>query len=109
MDRVERVDRSTDPHAKLWDNDESDKRQDFADWQGQSEQRCAECGNSGRIGRKIKPRDAPARMALLGKLIATDSSTPVMLERDCVHQDGGPYRMLTMSLDAQLQLAMAQR
>ena len=41
-------------------------------------------------------------------LITTDSVRPIMLEGDCVHQDGGPYRMLTMSLDAQLQLAMAQ-
>ena len=57
-------------------------------------------------------------MALLGDLIGpdydrqceqhTDSVRPIMLEGDCVHQDGGPYRMLTMSLDAQLQLAMAQ-
>jgi hypothetical protein len=47
-------------------------------------------------------------MALLGDLITTDSVRPIMLERDCVHQDGGPYRMLTMSLDDQLQLAMAQ-
>ena len=45
---------------------------------------------------------APARMALLGDLIDTDSSTPIMLERDCVHRDGGPHWMLTVSLDAQL-------
>ena len=44
-------------------------------------------------------------MAILGELIATDSSTPVMLERDCLHWDSGPYWMLTMSLNAQLQLA----
>ena len=41
-------------------------------------------------------------MTLLGDLVATDSSTPIMLERDCVHRDGGPHRMLTVSLDAQL-------
>ena len=28
--------------------------------------------------------------------------------RDYVHHDGGPYRMLTTSLDAQLQLAVTQ-
>ena len=82
--------------------------QDFEAWQGQDAQRCEECGKGGRVGKKMKPRDAPARMALLGDLIAADSSTPVMLERDCVHQDGGPHRMLTVSLVAQLQLAMAQ-
>ena len=82
--------------------------QDFADRQGQDAQRCAESGKGGRVGKKMKPRDAPSRMALLGELIATYSSTPIMLERDCVHQDGGPYRMLTVSLVAQLQIAMAQ-
>ena len=80
--------------------------QDFEAWQGQVAQRCEECGKGGRVGKKMKPRDAPARMALLGNLIAADSSTPVMLERDCVHQDGSPHRMLTVSLVAQLQLAM---
>ena len=65
-------------------------------------QRCEECGREGRVGKKVKPRDAPARMTLLGDLVATDSSTPIMLERDCVHQDGGPHRMLTVSLVAQL-------
>ena len=82
--------------------------QDFEAWHGQEDaQTCAVCGRGGRVGRQMKPRDASARMALLGELIATDSSTPIMLERDCVHRDGGPYRMLTVSLDAQLHIAMS--
>ena len=94
--------------TELWTSAENEKMQDFEAWQGQDAQRCEECGKGGPVGKKMKPRDAPARMALLGELIATDSSTPIMLERDCVHQDGGPYRMLTVSLAAQLQIAMAQ-
>ena len=94
--------------TELWAAVEKDKREHFANWQGQDTQICGACGKCGQVGRKMKLRDAPARMALLGHLIAKDSAKPIMLERDCVHQDGGPYRMLTMSLDAQLQLAMAQ-
>ena len=47
-------------------------------------------------------------MALLGDLITTGAVKPMMLERDCVHHDWGPYQMLTVSLDAQLQLAKAR-
>jgi hypothetical protein len=61
--------------TELWATAESDKRQDFADWQGQDARMCAACGKCGRVGRKMKPRDAPARMALLGDLIATLRST----------------------------------
>ena len=72
--------------TELWTSAENEKMEDFEAWKGQD-----------------------ARMPLLGELIATDSSTPIMLERDCVHQDGGPYRMLTVSLVAgQLQIAMEQ-
>ena len=42
-------------------------------------------------------------MALLGGLNTTDTTKPILLERDYDH-DGGPYRTLTMSLDAPLQL-----
>ena len=88
--------------TEQWTSAENEKTQDFESWQGQDAQRCEECGRGGRVGKKMKPRAAPARMALLGDLIDTDSSTPIMLERDCVHRDGGPHRMLTVSLDAQL-------
>ena len=52
--------------TKLWTTAKSDKRQDFADWHGQGAQRCVECGISRRIGRKMKPRDEPARMPYWG-------------------------------------------
>ena len=45
-------------------------------------------------------------MVLLGGLTTTDTAKPILLERDSVHNDGAPCRMLTMSLDAQLQRAM---
>ena len=88
--------------TEQWTSAENEKTQDFEAWQGQDAQRCEECGGGGRVGKKMKPRAAPARMALLGNLIDTDFSTPIMLARDCVHRDGGPHRMLTLSLDAQL-------
>ena len=56
----------------------------------------------GVSGGKCHRCEAPVHMALLGRLITTDTVKPIILARDCVHHDDAPYRILTMPLDAQL-------